>query len=192
MGNIVISGNVSVDGVMQDPTGEEGSRIGGWFTRVPEQDRDARTEVQLGEAQRAGALLFGRRSYSLFAERWPQRSGELADRLNALPKFVVSSTLANAAWNNSTVLRGDVADEVAALKQSVSGDIMVYGSGELVRSLMAHDLVDQVRVMIYPVVLGAGRRLFGDSTESTPLRLVETRSVGQTLVLLAYERQRGA
>lgn len=192
MGNIVISGNVSLDGVMQDPTGEEGHRFGGWFGQIPDEDRDARTELQLGEAHRTDALLFGRRSYSVFAGRWPQRGGALADRLNALPKFVVSTTLGDLAWNNSTILRGDVAEQVAALKHAVSGDIVVYASGELVRSLMEYDLVDEVRLMIYPVVLGAGRRLFGDGTESRPLRLVDTRTVGQTLVLITYERRRGA
>src|ERR1017187_5771221 len=158
MGKIVISENVSLDGVIQDPTGEEGFRLGGWFGQIGDKDREAWAQVELDEALGAEALLLGRRSYEFFAAQWPSRSGEWADRLNGLPKYVVSSTLEDLDWNNSTVLDGDVANEVSKLKQEISGDIVVYASFQLVHTLMEHDLVDELRLMIYPFVLGAGER----------------------------------
>ena len=154
MGTIVVSDNVSLDGVIQDPAGDEGFRVGGWVGLI--KDREEVNKVTLDEALGTEALLLGRRSYEWFAERWPARTGELADRLNSLPKYVVSSTLEAADWNNSTVLKGEAVDEVSKLKQALDGEIVVYASRQLVHTLMEHDLVDELRLMVYPVVLGAG------------------------------------
>src|SRR5207247_8566485 len=177
MGKIVVSENVTLDGVVQDPTGEEGFRHGGWFDQVGDQDREAWAKVVLDEALGAEALLLGRRSYEWFAARWPSRSGELADRLNSLPKYVVSSTLEDPAWNNSTVLKGEVVNEVTMLKQELDGEIVVLASFQLVRVLMEHDLVDELRLKIFPVVLGDGERLFGETSDKKPLLLVDRRTV---------------
>jgi dihydrofolate reductase len=192
MGKIVVSENVSLDGVVQDPTGEEGFKQGGWFGRIGDKDREAWVKMELDEALRAEALLLGRRSDEWFAARWLSRSGDWADRLNSLPKYVVSSTLAKARWTNATVLTGDVADEVSKLKQELDGDIVVYASTRLVHTLMEHDLVDELRLTVYPVVLGAGERLFGDTSDSRPLRLVSTRTLGDGLAFLSYECVRDA
>jgi dihydrofolate reductase len=192
MGKIVISENVSLDGVIQDPTGEEGFRFGGWFGQIGDKDREAWTKVEFEEALGAEALLLGRRSYEYFAVRWASRSGDLADRLNSLPKYVVSSTLEDPEWNNSMVLKGDVVNEVSKLKERVNGDIVVYASGQLVHTLMEHDLVDELRLMIYPFVLGAGERLFGETSDKKPIRLVDTRTVGDGLALLTYQPVRDA
>ena len=187
MGKIVITENVSLDGVVQDPTGEEGFRHGGWFAQVGDKDRDERAKVVLDEALSAEAFLLGRRSYEFLASRWPSRSGELAERLNSLPKYVVSSTLEDPDWNNSTVLKGDVVNQVSKLKQELEGDIVVPASGQLVRTLMEHDLVDELRLMVHPVALGAGERLFDETTDKQPMRLLDTRTVGDGLAFLAYE-----
>jgi dihydrofolate reductase len=192
MGRSVISENISLDGVVQDPTGEEGFRHGGWFVQVGDKDREEWAKVALDEALGAQALLLGRRSYEFFAGRWPFRSGELADRLNSLPKYVVSSTLVDPDWNNSTVLKGDVANEVSKLKQELDGEIVVAASRQLVLTLMEHDLVDELRLMVYPVVLGAGERLFGEAGDKRFVRLVDTRTVGDTLAYLTYELVRDA
>ena len=190
MGKIVISENVSLDGVVQDPTGEEGFRHGGWFGQVGDKDRDEWAKVGLGEALGAAALLLGRRSDEYFGPRWTGRSGEWADRLNGLPKYIVSSTLVNPRWSNSTVLKGEVVEEVSKLKRELDGEIVVYASRQLVHTLMEHDLIDEVRLMIYPVVLGAGERLFGETSDKKPMRLVHARTVGDSLVLLTYQRVR--
>src|SRR5262245_7278050 len=171
MGKIVVSENVTLDGVIQDPAGDEGFRHGGWVGLL--KDRPQLNKLTLDEALGAEALLLGRRSYEWFAARWPSRSGELADRLNSLPKYVVSSTLEHPAWNNSTVLKGDVLHEVSTLKQQLDGDIVVPASFQLVRTLMEHDLVDELRLKIFPVVLGAGERLFGQTSDKKPMRPVE-------------------
>ena len=192
MGKIIISENVSLDGVVQDPTGEEGFRLGGWFGQIGDKDREAWAQVELDEALGSEALLLGRRSYEFFAARWSSRSGEWSDRLNSLPKYVVSSTLEAPDWNNSTVLKGDVVNEVAKLRQRVAGDIVVYASGQLVHTLMEHDLVDELRLMIYPFVLGAGERLFGETSDRKPMRLVDTRTVGDGLAFLTYQPVRDA
>ncbi|SCL35333.1 Dihydrofolate reductase [Micromonospora rhizosphaerae] len=192
MGKIVISENVSLDGVIQDPTGEEGFSRGGWFGQVGDKDREAWAKVERDEALGAEALLLGRRSYEWFAARWPSRTGEWADRLNRLPKYVVSSTLEDPDWNNSTVLKGDVVNEVSKLKQRVNGDIVVYASGQLVHTLIEHDLVNELRLMIYPFVLGAGKRLFGETSHKKPMRLVDTRTVGDGLASLTYQPIRDA
>ncbi|QGN49102.1 dihydrofolate reductase family protein [Micromonospora sp. WMMD558] len=192
MGKIVVSENVSLDGVGQDLTGEEGFRFGGWFGQVGDSDREEWAKVGFAEALGAEALLLGRRSHEWFAARWPSRTGEWADRLNGMPKYVVSSTLADPGWNNSTVLRDDVVSEVRKLKRRVDGEIVVYASGRLVRTLLAHDLVDELRLMIYPFVLGAGDRLFDGIGDRKPLRLVGSRTVGDSLALLTYQPIRDA
>jgi dihydrofolate reductase len=186
MGKIVVSDNVSLDGVIQDPAGDEGFRRGGWVGLI--KDRPGASELALDEALGAEALLLGRRSYEWMAGRWPSRSGELADRLNSLPKYVVSSTLEDPDWSNSTVLKGDVVNEVSKLKQELDGDIVVVASFQLVRRLMEHDLVDELRLKIYPVVLGAGERLFGETSEKRSMRLVDTQTVDGDVVFLTYER----
>jgi len=191
MGKIVVSENVSLDGVVQDPTGEEGFGRGGWFALVGDRDRQAWAKLELDEALGAEALLLGRHSYDFFAARWPSRSGEWADRLNSLPKYIVSSTLENPdAWSNSTVLNGDVVSEVSRLKQSVSGEIVVYASGRLVHTLMEHDLVDELRLTIYPFVVGAGERLFGETSGMQRLCLIDTRAIGDSLTFLTYRPAR--
>ena len=187
MGKIVVSEIASLDGVVEDPTGEEGFRHGGWFNELGANDYRAWAEVGLAEALGADVLLMGRRSDAYFGERWPSRTGEWADRLNSLPKYVVSSTLEDPVWSNATVLAGDVVSEVSKLKQERDGEIVVIASRQLVRTLMEHDLVDEVRLMVYPVVLGAGERLFGDAGDKTPLRLVDTRTVGDGLAYMTYE-----
>ena len=187
MGKIVVSENVTLDGVVEDPTGEEGFRHGGWFAQIGNNDREAWAKVELDEALGAEALLLGRRSYEWFAARWPSRSGELADRLNSLPKYVVSSTLANPDWNNSIVLKGDAVNAVSRLKQELTGEINVPASFQLVHTLIEHDLVDELRLKIFPVVLGAGARLFGETSDKKPMRLVDTKTIGEGLVFLTYE-----
>jgi dihydrofolate reductase len=192
MGKIVISENVSLDGVVQDPTGDEGFRHGGWFGQIGDKDREEWAKVELHEAMGAEALLLGRRSYEWFAARWPSRSGEWADRLKSLPKYVVSSTLEDPDWNNSTVLKGDVVNEVSKLKQELDGEIVVYASRQLVRTLMNHDLIDELRLMVYPVVLGAGERLFGETSDKKSMRRLSTRTVGDGIAYLTYETVRDA
>jgi dihydrofolate reductase len=192
MGKIVISTNVSLDGVVQDPTGEEGFSRGGWFIQVGSNDREAFYKAALDEALGAEALLLGRRSYEFLATRWPSRTGDLADSLNTLPKYVVSSTLQDPDWNNSTVLNGDVVNKVTRLKQELNGEIVVPASRQLVHTLIENDLVDELRLMVYPFVLGAGERLFGDTSDKVPLRLVAARTVGDGLAFLTYEIVRDA
>jgi dihydrofolate reductase len=182
---IVVSDNVSLDGVIEDPAGDEGFERGGWVGLIKE--RPGANKLALDEALSAQILLLGRRSYEWMAARWPSRSGELANRLNSMPKYVVSSTLEDPAWNNSTVLKGDAVSEVSKLKQELSGDIVVAASFQLVRTLMEHALVDELRLKIYPVVLGAGKRLFRDASDSQPLRLVDTMSIDGDVVYLTYE-----
>jgi dihydrofolate reductase len=189
MGKIVMSGpqNVSVDGVVQDPDGAEGFRRGGWFQQFGSKDLEAWNKVALDDALGAEAWLLGRRSYEFFGARWRPRSGELADRLNTIPKYVVSSTLDHPDWNNSRVLRGDVATEVSKLKRELEGEIVVPASYQLGRTLMEHDLVDELRVVVFPVVLGTGERLFGETSDKKPMRLVNTETIGDGLAFLTYE-----
>jgi dihydrofolate reductase len=187
MGKIVVSENVTVDGVVQDPTGEEGFRHGGWFARVGGNEREGFYKTALDEVLGAEALLLGRRSYEFFSARWPSRSGELADRLNSMPKYVVSSTLEDPDWNNSTVIRGNPMREVSRLKQELTGEIVVAGSRQLVHALIQHDFVDEVRLLVYPFMLGAGERLFGETNDALALRLVDNRTVGDGLAYITYE-----
>ena len=177
MGRIVITTNATLDGVVQDPDGAEGFARGGWFGQFGGKDLDEWTRVVTDEALGAAALLLGRRSDEWFGSRWASRSGVLADRLNRLPKYVVSSTLEHAVWGNSTVLRG--VDEVSKLTQDVDGEILVYASYQLARTLMGRDLIDELRLVVFPVVLGAGARLFGET--SVPLRLLRSQTLGEGL-----------
>jgi dihydrofolate reductase len=185
MGRIVVSEFVSLDGVVQDPDGKEGFRAGGWVGPLKTLEEVA--EVKLDEALGADALLLGRRSYEFFATRWGPRRGELADRLNGLPKYVVSSTLNDPRWSNTTVVGNDATSEIATLREAADGDLLVYASFELVRTLLEHDLVDELRLMVFPVVLGAGVRLFGETSERLPFRLVGSRTVEDDIAFLTYE-----
>jgi len=188
MGQIIISTNVTLDGVVQDPDGTEGFGRGGWFGEFGGADLEAWRKVSLEEALRAEALLLGRRSDEWFAARWASRTGEWADRLNAMPKYVVSASLDAPRWGNATVLRGDAADEVARLKQELAGDIVVYASYQLGRTLIEHDLVDEVRLVVFPVVAGDGQRLFGETSGVKALRLADVRTIGDGLVFVTYRR----
>ncbi|WP_406368829.1 dihydrofolate reductase family protein [Streptomyces sp. NBC_00647] len=189
MGKIVMSGpqNVSLDGVVQDPDGKEGFELGGWFVQFGGKDLEEWNKVALEEALRAEAWLLGRKSYEFFGVRWRPRSGALADRLNSMPKYVVSSTLEEPGWNNSTVLTGDVVTEVSKLKQELDGEIVVPASYRLGRTLIEHDLVDEVRLVVFPVVLGAGERFFGEAGGKKTMRLVDSKTIGDGLAFLTYE-----
>ena len=192
MGKIVVSQNVSLDGVVEDPSGEQGFRHGGWFVQFIDQDWEAWAALELAEARGAEALLMGRRSDEYFAARSQSQSGEWLDRLNRLPKYVVSSTLEEPKWTNATVLAGEVVSEVSKLKQQIDGEIVVYASRPLVRTLMEHDLVDELRLMIHPVVLGTGTQPFRESSAPQPMRLVGSRTVGASLAQLIYQPARAA
>jgi dihydrofolate reductase len=189
MGKIVMSGpqNVSLDGVVQDPDGQEGFRAGGWFVQFGGKDLEEWNKVALDEALHAEAWLLGRRSYEFFGARWRPRSGELADRLNTMPKYVVSSTLEDPEWNNSIVLKGDVVTEVSKLKRQLDGEIVVPASYRLARTLIQHDLVDELRLVVFPVVLGDGERLFGETSNQKPMRLVDSKTIGDGLPFLTYQ-----
>ena len=189
MGKIVMSGpqNVTIDGVVQDPDGEEDFRLGGWFVQFGGKDLAAWDQVACEEALGAEAWLLGRRSYEFFGARWRPPSGELADRLNSMPKYVVSSTLDEPDWNNSTVLKGDVVTEVSNLKQKLDGEIVVPASYQLGRTLIEHDLADELRLVVFPVVLGGGERLFANTSDKKPMRLVESQTIGDGLAFLSYE-----
>ena len=192
MGKIVVSQNVSLDGVVQDPSGGEGFRHGGWFEEFIRQDWEAWFEHELGEAQGAQALLMGRRSDEYFAKQSAGQTGDWIDRLNSLPKYVISSTLQQGKWTNATVLGGEAVDEVSKLKRQIAGEIVVYASRPLVHTLLEHDLVDELRLTVFPVVLGAGDRLFGETSDKRPLRLIHAKSIGNGLAHLTYERAREA
>jgi dihydrofolate reductase len=190
MGKIIVSDNVTLDGGVQDPAGDEGFQAGGWVGLLA-------TNPQLGklaldEALGAEAWLLGRRSYEWFAKRWPSRTGDLADRLNSLPKYVVSATLENPSWNNSTVLAGDVASAVCLLKQQIDGEIIVPASFQLVHTLMRHDLVDELRLKVFPVVLGAGERLFVETSGPRPMRLLGSEVLDGGIAYMTYEADRHA
>ena len=185
MGRIVVTEFVSLDGVVEDPGGSEDFEHGGWsfeFNRGEEGDK-----FKLDEAMEADALLLGRVTYQGFAEAWPSRDGEFADKFNSMPKYVVSSTLQDPEWNNSTVIGGDLAEAVAQLRERHDGDIVVHGSPTLVQSLIDQDLVDELRLMVFPVVLGTGKQLFGDLAGKKTLKLTDSRTVGDGVAILIYE-----
>ena len=185
MGRIVVTEFVSLDGVMVDPGGSENFGQGGWSFKISRGDEG--DKFKLDETFASDALLLGRVTYEGFAEAWPSREGEFADKFNNMPKYVVSSTLDEPEWQNSTVLKGDVVEEVGKLKQEHDGDIVVHGSARLVQTLIEHDLVDELRLMVYPVVLGSGKRLFGDTSDGKPLRLVDSKVVGDGVAILIYK-----
>jgi len=176
---------VSLDGVMEDPGGSEDFGHGGWsfeFERGEEGDR-----FKLDETLQSEALLLGRVTYQGFAEAWPSRTGEFADKFNSMPKFVVSTTLKDPEWNNTTVVKGNVAEEVSKLKEQPGGDIVIHGSARLVQTLLEDDLIDEYRLMVFPIVLGSGKRLFGDTGKATTLKVVDSKTVGAGVVILTYQ-----
>jgi dihydrofolate reductase len=185
VGRIVVTEFVSLDGVMEDPGGSESFKHGGWSFEIERGDEG--DKFKLDETLSSEALLLGRATYEGFAAAWPSREGEFADKFNTMPKYVVSSTLEEPEWNNSTVLRGDVAGEVAKLRQEHEGDIVVHGSARLVQTLVEHDLVDELRLMVFPVVLGTGKRVFGETSDKKRLRLVDSKVVGDGVAILVYE-----
>ncbi|HEY4277059.1 MAG TPA: dihydrofolate reductase family protein [Conexibacter sp.] len=192
MGKIVISQNVTLDGVVQDPTGDDGFQHGGWFNQALELDFPAWAEAEMEEALNAEALLLGRRSDAYFGPRWIGRDGPFADRLNSLPKYVVSSTVSEAQWGNATILSGDAVEEAAKLRQQIDGEIIVYASRQLVHALMDNGLVDEIRVIVFPFVLGVGDRLFGDMSDKASLRRLSVQPLGAGLVYTRYEVVRTA
>lgn len=185
MGRIVVTEFVSLDGIMEAPGGGEGYKHAGWTFEIARGEEG--DKFKLDEALDAEALLLGRVTYEGFAAAWPSMKGEFADKFNGMPKYVVSSTLEEAGWNNSTVLKGDVVEEVAKLRQGLGGDIVVNGSAQLVQTLLEHDLVDELRLMVFPVVLGTGKRLFGDTSDKKRLRLTDSKTVGDGISILIYE-----
>lgn len=184
MGTLVVSEFITLDGVIQDPGGAEGFERGGWafqFERGEEGDR-----FKFDEVMAAGALLLGRVTYEGFAKAWPSMTDEVgfADKMNGMPKYVVSTTLDRGEWNNTTVIRGNVIEEVRRLKEQVDGDILINGSGRLAQTLVEHDLIDEYRLMVYPVVLGAGKRLFGETSRPSTMRLADSTKAGDCLILI--------
>jgi dihydrofolate reductase len=186
MGRIVVTEFISIDGVVEDPGGSEDFKYGGWsfeFSRGDEGD-----QFKIDETRASDALLLGRVTYEGFADAWPSREGEFADLFNNMPKYVVSSTLENPEWNNTTVVSGDVAEEVAKLKERYDGDIVVHGSASLAQALIDQDLVDELRLMVFPVVLGSGKPLFGETGDKKTLKLTESKTVGDGVAILIYGR----
>jgi dihydrofolate reductase len=189
MGRIVVTQFVSLDGVIEDPGGSEDYKHGGWsfeFNRGDDGDK-----FKLDELFEAEAQLLGRVTYEGFAAAWPSRADEagFADRMNSMPKYVVSSTLDSADWNNSTVLNGDAVEAVSKLKEEVDGVILIAGSAQLVQALIENDLVDELRLMVFPVLLGSGKRLFGDVDDKKRLKLADTKPVGPDgVTVLTYKR----
>ena len=186
MGRIVVTEFVSLDGVTEDPGGAEDFKHGGWSFEISRGDEGDR--FKLDETMASEALLLGRVTYEGFAKAWPTRDGEFADKFNSMPKYVVSSTLTDPEWTNTTVLEGDLADEVSRLREQHDGDVVVHGSMQLVEALLENDLVDELRLMVFPVVLGSGKRLFGETSDKKPLKLSDSKIVGDGVAILVYER----
>jgi dihydrofolate reductase len=186
MGRIVVTEFISLDGVIEAPGGGEDYKYGGWTFEIDRGDEG--NQFKLDETMSSAALLLGRRTYEGFAAAWPERDGEFADKFNTMPKYVVSSTLRDPEWTNSTVLSGDVVDEITKLKREQDGDIVVHGSAQLVQSLIENDLVDELRLMVFPVVLGTGKRLFGETTDKKRLRLSSSTVVGDGVAIQVYTR----
>jgi dihydrofolate reductase len=186
LGRIVVTEFVSLDGVMEDPGGSESFKHSGWSFEISRGDEG--DQFKLEETRASEALLLGRITYEGFAAAWPPREGEFADKFNSMPKYVVSSTLENPEWANTTVLKGDLPEEVAKLKDTHDGDIVVHGSAQLAQWLLEHDLVDELRLMVFPVVLGTGKRIFGETSDKKRLRLVESKVVGDGVAILRHER----
>ncbi len=190
MGRIVVTEFVSLDGVMEDPGGAEDFKYGGWsfeFSRGDEGDK-----FKLDEALGSEALLLGRATYDGFADAWPEREGEFADKFNSMPKYVVGTNANAARWTNTTVLEGDPIQAARRLREEHEGDIVVHGSAQLAQTLLEHDLVDELHLMVFPVALGTGKRLFGETSDKKTLRLVDSRVVGDGVAILIYEPATGA
>jgi dihydrofolate reductase len=185
MGKIVVTEFVSLDGVIEDPGGAEDFKYGGWSFEIARGDEG--DKFKLDETMASSALLLGRKTYEGFADAWPKRSGEFADKFNDMPKYVVSSTITDPEWTNTTVLNGNLAEDVSKLKSEQEGDIVVHGSAQLVQALLEHDLVDELRLMVFPLVLGSGKRLFGETSDKKPLKLTDSRAVGEGVEILIYE-----
>jgi dihydrofolate reductase len=185
MGKIVVTEFISLDGVIEDPGGSEDYKYGGWSFEISRGDEGDQFKVD--ETVNSAALLLGRKTYEGFADAWPSREGDFADKFNSMPKYVVSSTLKDPEWTNSTVLSGDLATEVSRLKEELDGDIVVHGSAQLAQALVEQGLVDELRLMVFPVVLGSGKRLFGETSDKKPLRLSDSRTVGDGVAILIYE-----
>jgi len=184
MGRIVVTEFISLDGVIEDPGGSEDFKYGGWsfeFDRGEEGD-----QFKVDETNTADAMLLGRKTYEGFAEAWPSREGEFAEKFNSMPKYVVSSTLEDPEWANSTVIGTDLSAEIARLKEELDGDIVVHGSAQLAQGLLEQGLVDELRLMVFPVVLGAGKRLFGETSDKRTLRLSDSKVVGDGVAILTY------
>jgi len=185
VGRILVTEFVSLDGVVEAPGGGESFKHGGWSFEINRGEEG--DKFKLDETLASEALLLGRVTYEGFAAAWPSRDGEFADKFNSMPKYIVSSTLTDPEWNNSTVLQGDVAGEVAKLREQHDGDIVVHGSPQLVQTLVEQDLVDELRLMVFPVVLGSGKRLFGETSDKKALRLVDSKVVGDGVAILVYQ-----
>jgi dihydrofolate reductase len=185
VGKIVVTEFVSLDGVMEDPGGSENFKYGGWELELDRGDEG--NQFKLDETLASEALLLGRQTYEGFADAWPSLEGEFADRFNSMPKYVVSSTLKDPTWTNTTVLDGDVVEEVTKLKQELDGEIVVHGSAQLAQTLLEADLVDELRLMVFPVALGSGKRLFGETSDKKPLKLVDSKVVGDGVAILVYQ-----
>ncbi len=188
MGRIVVTEFVSLDGVMEAPGGGEDYKHAGWTFEINRGDEG--DKFKLDETMEAEAQLLGRVTYEGFAAAWPTFTDEVgfADKFNSMPKYVVSSTLKSADWNNSTILSGGVAEEVTKLKNQIDGVILVHGSAQLVQTLVEHDLVDELRLMVFPVILGTGKRLFGGTTDKKSFKLANSQIVGDGIAILTYER----
>jgi dihydrofolate reductase len=184
MGRIIVSEFVSLDGVMEAPGGDDNFVRGAWTFEFDRGDEG--NQFKMDETMQSDALLLGRRTYEGFAAAWPEREGEFADRFNSMPKYVVSSTLRDPSWTNTTVLSGDVADAVRKLKAQQSGDVVVHGSCQLVQALVENDLVDELRLMVFPVVLGTGKKLFGETTDAKRLQLSSSKVVGDGVAIMVY------
>jgi dihydrofolate reductase len=184
MGQIVVTEFLSLDGVVEDPGGVEGFEYGGWSFEISRGDDGDR--FKLDETLQSDALLLGRATYEVFAASWPSRQGEFADQFNSMPKYVVSATLVDPEWNNATVVSGNLADEVATIRQAHERDIVVHGSTQLMQGLLEQDLVDELRLMVYPLVLGRGKRLFGPTSNKKAMRLIDSKTVGDGVAILTY------
>jgi dihydrofolate reductase len=186
VGRIVVTEFVSLDGVMEDPGGSEGTKHAGWSFEISRGEEG--DKFKLDETMGSDALLLGRKTYEGFAEAWPSRDGEFADKFNTMRKYVVSSTLQSPEWSNSTVLSGDLVEDVTRIREEHDGDVVVHGSAQLVQGLLEDDLVDELRLMVFPVVLGSGKRLFGETSGKKRLQLTSSKTVGDGIEILIYGR----
>jgi dihydrofolate reductase len=188
MGRIIVTEFVSLDGVMEAPGGGEGYKHAGWTFEISRGEEG--NQFKLKETFDSEALLLGRVTYEGFAQAWPSREGEFADKFNGMPKYVVSSTLKQAEWNNSTILHGDLTEEITKLKKKVTGNIVVHGSAQLVQTLLANDLIDELRLMVFPIILGSGKKLFGPLDQTKSMKLISSQTVGAGVEVLIYEPKR--